>query len=135
MVVIDIAYQGRLRCNARHQPSGAVVATDAPLDNQGRGESFSPTDLVATALGSCILTIMGIFAERHGIDLTRASVSVSKHMVADPHRRIGRLEVDIVVPGLADPKLRAALEAAASGCPVTRSIEGSILVVERFHWS
>ena len=133
--MIDIAYQGRLRCNARPPPSGAVVATDAPLDNQGRGESFSPTDLVATALGSCILTIMGIFAERHGIDLTRASVSVSKHMVADPHRRIGRLEVDIVVPGLADPKLRAALEAAASGCPVKRSIEGSILVVERFHWS
>jgi putative redox protein len=135
MVVIDIAYQGRLRCNARHQPSGTVIATDAPLDNQGRGESFSPTDLVATALGSCILTIMGIFAERHGVDLSRARVSVAKHMVADPQRRIARLEVDIVVPGVADHKLRAALEAAASGCPVKRSIEGSIQVVERFHWS
>ena len=135
MVVIDIAYQGRLRCNARHQPSGTVLATDAPVDNQGRGESFSPTDLVATALGSCILTIMGIFAERHGVDLSRARVSVAKHMVADLQRRIARLEVDIVVPGVADHKLRAALESAASGCPVKRSIEGSIQVVERFHWS
>jgi putative redox protein len=134
MVTIDIAYQGTLRCQARHQPSGTVVVTDAPVDNHGRGESFSPTDLVATALGSCILTIMGIFAERHGVDLTHATVVVKKHMVADPHRRIGRLEVDITVPGVADPKLRSALEAAAHGCPVARSIGGSIELVERFTW-
>lgn len=134
MVTIDIAYQGQLRCSARHQPSGTQLATDAPVDNHGRGESFSPTDLLATSLGTCVLTIMGIFAERHGIDLSRAAVTVKKHMVADPHRRVGKLEVDIRVPGVSDPKLRAGLEAAAHGCPVRRSIGGSIEIVERFAW-
>src|SRR5215210_6618245 len=82
MVQIDIAYQGELRCDARHRPSGASFVTDAPVDNMGKGESFSPTDLVATALGTCMLTIMGIYAERHAIDLRGTTVTVAKEMAS-----------------------------------------------------
>src|SRR5436190_8383122 len=116
-VQIEITYQGGLRCEAMHGPSGAKLATDAPVDNQGRGESFSPTDLVATALGTCIMTIMGIVAERGGLDLAGTQVHVTKEMLAAPVRRIGKLTVTVTVRTDKATRLsaadRAKLETAA----------------------
>lgn len=134
MVEITLAYQGDLRTRCEHGPSGTVLHTDGPVDNQGRGESFSPTDLVATALGSCMLTIMGIVGERHGIDLSRATVKVVKHMVADPKRRIGRLEVEVRVPGLEDSAHRERLERAALTCPVHATLGDRVEMPVSFVW-
>lgn len=129
-VQIHITYEGRLRCAATHGPSGNSLATDAPVDNQGRGESFSPTDLVATALGTCIMTVMGIVAERGGLDLTGSRVHVVKEMVTAPVRRIGRLHVTVTVPAdkaaRLGPAERAKLEAAAGHCPVHQSLHPDI---------
>jgi putative redox protein len=99
MVEIRIEYEGGLRCRAAHGPSGAILLTDAPVDNMGKGEAFSPTDLVATALGTCMMTIMGIAADRMGLDLRGATATVTKEMVTSPLRRIGKLAVTIKVPG------------------------------------
>ncbi len=134
MVRIDIRYEGGLRCAAVHAPSGGRVLTDAPLDNQGKGESFSPTDLVATALGTCMLTIMGIVAQRHGVDLTDATVSVEKSMLSGPPRRIGRLTVEIRVPRDPGPQSRKLLEAAAFTCPVHASLDPAMEKPVTFHW-
>lgn len=134
MVQIDIEYQGDLRCRARHGPSGTELLTDAPVDNQGRGESFSPTDLVATALGACMLTIMGIVAKRHGWDLAGARVKVEKGMIADPARRIGRLAVTISVPAELDAAARGALERAAFTCPVHQSLSPATEIPVTFLW-
>ena len=134
MVEINIAYEGELRCSAVHGPSSNVLQTDAPVDNNGRGETFSPTDLVATALGTCMLTIMGMLAERHGWDLSGAKVQVTKHMVADPKRRIGKLDVELRIPGEFDEKQRRALEKAALSCPVHESLGEGIEQVIRFDW-
>jgi len=87
-VEVDVVYQGELRCKATHGPSQDQLTTDAPVDNHGKGESFSPTDLVATALGACSLTIMGIVAERHQIDLAGMKIEVTKEMSKDAPRRI-----------------------------------------------
>ena len=98
MVQTIVTYTGELGCTAAHGPSGRTLQTDAPKDNNGKGESFSPTDLVATALGTCMLTVMGIAARRLGVDMTGAKATVDKGMVADPLRRIGRLSVQIRIP-------------------------------------
>src|SRR5271169_1803564 len=98
MVNIQIEYQGDLHCKATHGPSGAELSTDAPRDNQGRGESFSPTDLVATALGTCMITVMGIAARKLNIDVSGVTATVEKEMTAAPPRRIERLTVRIHVP-------------------------------------
>src|SRR5947208_1120088 len=111
-VPIEVRYEGQLRTTATHGPSASSLITDAPVDNHGRGESFSPTDLVAAALGTCMATVMGIYAERHAIDLKGMRVGVKKEMVQTPVRRIGRLPVEIFVPLPLDPPTRAALERA-----------------------
>src|SRR5689334_1371472 len=98
MVTIRAKYEGDLCCTAVHGPSGSTLQTDAPKDNEGLGRFFSPTDLVATALGTCILTTMGLVARRHGITLRDATVTVEKHMQASP-RRIARLPCEVRVPG------------------------------------
>ena len=126
MVEIAIQYEGELRCSAVHQPSGCQISTDAPVDNQGRGESFSPTDLVATALGSCIATIMGIYASRHDIDLSGMKVNVEKHMSTDAPRRIAKLPVTVTIPIQLEEKHRVSIEEAASHCPVHKSLRGDI---------
>ena len=118
MVQIDAVYKGGLRTEAVHGPSGCSLLTDAPVDNRGRGESFSPTDLVATGLGTCILTIMGIVAERHGWPFEGTTARVEKTMAADPVRRISALDVRIVAPAALEAAARTALEKAAHGCPV-----------------
>ena len=91
MVTITVNYEGNLRCKATHGPSGTTLITDAPTDNHGKGESFSPTDLVATALPACVLTIMGIAAQKHGLNLEGMSAVTTKEMSAAPPRRIARL--------------------------------------------
>jgi putative redox protein len=134
MTTIKSSYRGELRTEASHLQSGTTLVTDAPVDNQGRGESFSPTDLVATGLASCMLTIMGIVAERHGWDLTRATASASKVMAADPVRRIARIEVTIEIPGTFDAQARAALEKAALGCPVHATLGSSVEMPVEVVW-
>lgn len=125
MVVIDLEYQGDLRCDAVH-PSGTHLSTDAPIDNQGKGESFSPSDLVATALGSCMMTIMGIVGRRHQLNLAGLKVRVEKHMINEPVRRIGKLSVTFQMPeGLAADK-RQLLQNAAFTCPVHKSLHPDI---------
>src|ERR1700761_1570931 len=98
MVAIQVEYQGDLHCKAVHGPSATELNTDAPKDNQGRGESFSPTDLVATALGTCMLTVMGIMARTLQIDIAGTTATVQKNMTAAPERRIQSLTVRIHVP-------------------------------------
>lgn len=134
MVEIDVEYQGGLHCAAVHGPSGDQLATDAPVDNNGRGEAFSPTDLVATALGSCMFTIMGIYAARKEIPLEGATVKVRKHMAADMPRRIARLELDFRIPLPPDHPECSALVNAAKTCPVHHSIHPDIEVVMDWQW-
>jgi len=134
MVRIDVEYRGRLRCVSVHEPSGAELATDAPKDNQGEGASFSPTDLVATALATCVLTTMAIVANRHGWKLEGATASVVKHMVADPVRRIGRLELTLRMPVGLDQKAREVLERTAHTCPVHKSLASNVEVPMTFQW-
>lgn len=126
MVQVDVVYRGGLRCEARHGPSGNTLLTDAPADNQGKGEAFSPTDLVATALGTCIATIMGIVAEREKIDLSGLKITVEKEMAADPPRRIARLAARVVFPRPLDETQRTKLERAAKGCPVHQTLHGKV---------
>jgi len=134
MVRIHEVYEGELHTICRHEASGAEVATDAPIDNQGRGESFSPTDLVATALGSCMLTIMGIEARKQGWALEGAEVSVEKHMTASPPRRIDALVLRFVMPSGLPRESRPVLEQIAHTCPVCRSIHPDIRVDVSFTW-
>src|SRR5580658_4209287 len=126
MVNIQIEYQGDLHCKATHGPSGTELSTDAPRDNQGRGESFSPTDLLATALGTCMLTIMGIAARTLNIDISGATASVEKEMTATAPRKIQRLAVSIHIPRSPSPADREKLERAAHACPVSKSLHPDI---------
>ena len=135
MVDMDVHYEGNLHCRGTHGPSGAELATDAPLDNQGLGESFSPTDLLATALGSCMLTVMGITARSRGWELEGSSARVEKHMVKDPERRIGRIALTMkMAPGL-PVECHDVLEDAARTCPVARSVHPGIELDLHFDWS
>lgn len=134
MVKVSINYEGGLRCAATHAPSGKTVVTDAPVDNHGKGESFSPTDLVATALGTCMATIMGIVAERHGIALAGMKIEVAKEMSTDAPRRIARLTTIIDVPLPEDHPQREMLERAALTCPVHQSLHPEIEKPLEFRW-
>lgn len=134
MVQIDVVYEGDLRCRATHGPSGTELVTDPPTDNQGRGESFSPTDLCATALGTCMLSIMAIMARKNGWAIEGTRVRIVKRMVADPRRRIGEIEVRVQVPGDPPPEVRAALEEAARTCPVALSLNPAVRVPVEFEW-
>jgi putative redox protein len=135
-VTIDVEYVGDLHCEAVHGPSGNRLVTDAPVDNGGKGETFSPTDLAATAFGTCLVTIMGIVARRHGWDLTGTRVRVLKEMTAVPMRRIGELTASIAVPAgrvtaTADREL---LERAAETCPVRQSLHPDVKVTIAFEY-
>lgn len=133
MVEMHVEYLGELRCHAKHGPSGVEIHTDAPVDNHGRGESFSPTDMVATALASCELTIMGIKARANDWPLEGTKVRVEKHMSADAPRRIARLVLDFSLPAaLSDEQLKV-LERAAMACPVKNSLHPDIVIEHRFN--
>lgn len=135
MVSIELEYQGDLHCKAVHGPSGTVLTTDAPKDNQGRGESFSPTDLVATALGSCILTVMGIMARTLDIEIAGTTATVEKEMANAPVRMIHSLRVKIHVPHYVSPENRVKLERAAHTCPVHRSLHPDVQKPIEFVWA
>ena len=130
MPTIQIDYLGELRTDCEHLQSGTHIMTDAPTDNQGLGEAFSPTDLVANALGACIITTMGIFARRDGIDLKGSNLTVTKVMSSQPPRRIARIEISMTlrasnkdgVSFMPDSETRTRLEAIAHTCPVAISL-------------
>lgn len=134
IVAIEGAYEGDLRVRAVHGPSGTSVLTDAPKDNEGKERGFSPTDLVATALGTCILTILGIHARRRGVDLAGARFRTTKEMAAAPLRRIARLVTTVTLPAAIGPEDRRALEAAARTCPVTASLHPDIEAALEFRY-
>jgi putative redox protein len=134
MVQIDVEYEGKLRCSAKHEPSGATLLTDAPKDNQGNGEAFSPTDLVATALGTCIVTTMGIVAKRLNVELAGARLRVQKEMIATPTRRIAKLTVEFHGPGHVTEDQRRQLEAVGRACPVYKSLHPDIQTPITFAW-
>lgn len=136
MVQIDVVYRGQLRCIATHGPSGVELATDAPVDNHGRGESFSPTDLIAAALATCMLTTMAIRTRAQNYALEGMTAEVRKHMSSAGPRRIVKLEVEIAVPDATTlgPSDREALADAAHTCPVRLSLLDAIQVPIVFHW-
>ncbi|MGI9182364.1 MAG: OsmC family protein [Longimicrobiaceae bacterium] len=124
-VEITGEYTGKLKMRLAHGPSGAELATAAPVDNQGDGSSFSPTDLLAAALGSCMVTTMAIVAQREGIPFSGASFVLEKHMRSDP-RRVDRVPVRLRMPPELTPEQRSRLEAIARGCPVARSLSPEV---------
>jgi len=134
MVKITTKYAGQLRCVSTHGPSGNELTTDAPVDNNGKGETFSPTDLVVTALASCIETIMGIVAERKEIQLEGLVIEAEKHMSDDMPRRIARIPLTIHMPLPEDHKYASALVNAAHTCPVHQSIHPDIEVPIEWVW-
>jgi len=136
MVEMSVRYEGDLRCHSEHGPSGKVLPTDAPVDNLGKGESFSPTDLTATSLATCMLTTMAIAARKKDIpvDLAGASARVRKHMTPQPPRRIARLEVEILVPQEVPLEYREFLVQAAETCPVALSLHPDIEKAVSFRW-
>ena len=135
MVRLTSTYEGGLRCRATHGPSGTSVVTDAPVDNHGKGESFSPTDLVATALGACMLTVIGIVAERHGLGVGGMTAETEKVMSETAPRRIASLRTRISIPLPADHPQRVLLERAALTCPVHQSIHPDIDAGVEFRWT
>jgi putative redox protein len=133
-VQIDCHYEGDLHCSVVHGPSGSTLCTDAPADNQGRAETFSPTDLVATALGSCLLTIMGIYARPRNIRMEGARAVVEKEMTRTPPRRVAKLTVRISLPATLSEKARGGLEQAVRLCPVAASLHPDVEVSLAFEY-
>lgn len=130
-----ISYLGQLRTECTHIKSGNTFITDAPTDNQGKGEAFSPTDLCATSLASCILTIMGIAARNHGIDMTGAEAELHKTMAADP-RRISQIDIQVTMPQTIhySEKEKIILSKAAEHCPVHMSLHPELKINIEFKW-
>ena len=133
-VEMTLSYAGDLHCELTHGPSQTKLETDAPLDNAGRGERFSPTDLVGAALLSCAVTTMAISAPKEGIRFEGASGRVTKSMTTDGPRRIAELVVEIDMPAGLSPAARAKLEEIALGCPVARSLSPQLAHPMRFKY-
>lgn len=133
MTQIKIFYLGDLRTECTHE-SGMKIFTDAPKDNQGKGENFSPTDLLAASLGTCMMTLMGIVARKLGVDLKGMSAEVIKEMANTPHRRIGTLRVRIYSSFSPDSATREKLEKAALECPVHHSLHPDVKIETEFVW-
>ena len=129
----NIVYKDNLRTEAVHLSSGEAIITDAPVDNNGKGEAFSPTDLVATALGSCMITIMGIAAQKHNIDISGTSASVKKIMGSNP-RKIDEVVIDISMSNHLNENDRKRLERAALSCPVHKSLHPDLIKTIRFFY-
>lgn len=136
MATIHTVYQGELRTEATHLQSGTIINTDAPTDNNGRGEAFSPTDLVAGALGSCMMTIMGIRARREGVDLTGSEMDITKVMTTEGPRKIARIEINLTMLTTEElsAEQKAAFEHAAHTCPVALTLHPDVQQVLRFEW-
>lgn len=134
MVQMTVNYEGSLRCKVTHEESGGTFQTDAPLDNNGKGEAASPTDLCAAALGSCMATIIGMQMEREGCNLVGMRIEVKKEMSKYKPRRIICLATEIWLPQCLDKKQQRKIELAAKGCPVHRSLSSEIDKPITFHW-
>lgn len=135
MATVSATYLGDLRVECVHEQSGVRLITDAPTDNQGKGASFSPTDLCATALGACAMTIIGIYAQSHGVDVTGAKMRIAKTMSANP-RRIGKIEVTFIMPDREyTDKQKTMIERAAHTCPVHLSLHPDVEQVFTFKWA
>jgi uncharacterized OsmC-like protein len=134
MVQMTVKYEGSLRTKVIHEPSGGVFNTDAPVDNNGKGEAASPTDLCAAALGACMATIIGMQMERLGHDLTGMRIEVKKEMSSYKPRRIIRLSSEIWLPLKLNDKQKRLVELAAKGCPVHHSLSSEIDKPIHFHW-
>jgi uncharacterized OsmC-like protein len=134
MVTITGEYSGELHCTAVHGPSGAVLTTDAPKDNQGKGAAFSPTDLVATALAACALTTLAIVARRNGVELGPVKYEVTKEMAAESPRRIARLAMQFWLPAEAKQIPAGALQGALERCPVSLSLAPEVKKIIALHW-
>ncbi len=131
MVQMTGIYTGHKNCELKHTPSGAVITTDAPKDNNGKGEAFSPTDLVSIATGSCMMTVIAIHAEKESISIEGAHMTVEKEMQTSP-RKISRIAVNLHLPKNISTSFRKKLEEAALNCPVKRSLNPDIEVPVRF---
>lgn len=131
----SVVYEGQLRCIATHNQSGTVIETDAPTDNKGKGERFSPTDMVCVALGTCAITTMGIKAQEMGIDLAGATIDIKKHMLSEP-RRIGKIEVLLSFPKTLNlsEKDRTILERTGNNCPVVKSLSPDLQANLVYEW-
>lgn len=133
-VEITVDYEGQLRCRAVHGPSKNELLTDAPADNMGKGEAFSPTDLVAAALATCIITTIGIVAQRKGFEVKNMRAHIEKHMSTDSPRRIVKLPVKIWISLPPDHPERPLIEKTAHGCPVHQSLRSDIDIPVEFVW-
>jgi len=130
----SIIYKGDLRCECTHLQSGTVIETDAPTDNRGKGERFSPTDTVCVALGTCIITTMGIRAADMNIDLSQTRLEVTKHMLSEP-RRIGKIEVVLNIPNIGlDDNTKMIMQKIGDNCPVMKSLHPDLQVVTTYNW-
>ena len=134
MPTIQTIYLGDLRTEATHVRSGNKIITDAPVDNNGKGEFFSPTDMVAAALGSCMLTLMDLAARRLGVDITGTKVDISKTMSAEPPRRISQISLDFTFPSDFPDKTKSILQQAALTCPVGKSLHPELSQIVNFHY-
>lgn len=128
-----VTYEGDLRTTCLHLRSGNEFTTDAPIDNQGLGQAFSPTDTVATGLASCMITVMGIKARDLEVDLSGSTAEVTKHMATDP-RRIAKIEVRFELPEAVSEKNRKILERTGNTCPIHYSLHPDIEKKIEFHW-
>ncbi len=134
-MTVSIVYKGHLRCECTHNQSGTVIETDAPTDNRGKGERFSPTDTVCVALATCVVTTMALKAGDMGIELAGTSIAVTKHMISDP-RRIARIDVVLNFPGSLNlqEKERTILQRIGDNCPVAKSLHPDLNVNIEYHW-
>ena len=131
----SVVYEGNLRCIATHNQSGTVIETDAPTDNKGKGQRFSPTDMVCVALGTCAITTMGIKAQDMDIDLSGVTMNIQKHMLSDP-RRIGKIDVVLRFPKTLNlsEKDRTVLERIGNNCPVIKSLSPDLAANLVYEW-
>lgn len=134
MVEISVESIGQLKTKAQHGPSQVVLCTAAPADNMGDGSSFSPTDLLATSLATCVVTTMDIAAKKHGITIAGATARVEKHMTTEGPRRVARLPLVVEMPAGIPEDLRERLEAAGNACPVKRSLHPDVEVSVEYRW-
>ncbi len=130
-----IQYEGNLRCNARHLQSNSLIETDAPTDNRGKGERFSPTDLVCTALATCMITTMAMKATDMGIELKDTTVNIQKHMASDP-RRIAKIDVELTFPATLklEDKDKIILQRVGDNCPVIKSLHLDVMINASYNW-
>jgi putative redox protein len=131
----SVIYKGDLRCECTHLQSGTIIETDAPTDNRGKGERFSPTDTICVGLATCMITTMGIRAADMGVDLTGTRLEVTKHMLSEP-RRIGKIEVILNLPAIAlEDKDKKVLQLIGDNCPVMKSLHPDLEVAVAYKWA